>query len=567
MEVPETARKRQTPARAHRAARLRCAILAAWSVCACNLDNPGTSPPPGALSYPIALALGKESNGKASKLLYVANSNFDLRYNAGSIQAYDLDKIAKAIAAAVDGRGCDSVGVTVSVPDGGVFEPADSGALPSLDAGQLGDASMGPADAAMSDAGASVDAAAPQPGTTYLDEADSLPSDYEIASEYGTLRGTLCDGRDPDGSEACCLEDNMEYLVSEVLIDSYAAGIAYAELATAPAVEGMETAPPPQRLYVAQRGRDRLLYIDTDESGALNCGADKGRCTRGPDDGDPDLDPDADFAAQPKDLTVGKLADLAQMSVDGDPTFIATVHEGGQVGLSIDEGDEAGPKLHSVIGGAARLATSVTFNPAERALYLSSAASPSIDRYATLFDTENKRWVLYPSVPLQTTVDLRGAATELAGADDIRDVLVDDRDPKRLFVLMRGVGVNSVLLMERDPELADGMRVTSATRVGEGPSKLAHAALGDRRLLFVSCFDARAIFVVDESNGELVSVIRGLSGPFDLVVDTARNRLYVADFRANVLRVVDVRGLVDASKPPPRIVATIGKVRFGGKLE
>lgn len=553
MEVPETARKRQTPPRAQGSALGCCVALAALLFPACNLDNPGTPPPAGVLSYPLALSLGKVENGKAD-VLYVVNSNFDLRYNAGSVQAYDLEAINREI----DAKECKAQGVPV--PDGG-FDLADSGPTSSLDAGApdaggVTDAGSvdagGVTDAGSVDAGGVTDAGAPEAEPDYLDEGISVPSDYDKASEYGTLRGVLCDDRDPGGTQ-CCFDDNRDFLVSggEVLIDSYAAGIA--------------TSPNFDRLYVAQRGRDSLLYIDTDSAGALNCGSDEGRCTRGPKASASDLDPEADFAPQPKALTVGKLSDFAQMSVEGDPTFIATVHETGDVGLSIDEG-KGGPVLHSSVAGFASFATSVTLNAAEHLLYVSSVRQATLDRYGVM--QADDRWVLYPSVSVQTTVDVAGAGgAALAGAFDIRDVRVDDDNPNRMFVLMRGVGVNAVLIMERDPELSENARVTSATRVGDGPSKLARATLGDRHLLFVSCFDARAIFVIDEADGQLVSVIRGLSGPFDMAIDTARNRIYVADFRANVLRVLDVEGLVDSRLPPPRIIATIGKVRFGGKLE
>ena len=53
-------------------------------------------------------------------------------------------------------------------------------------------------------------------------------------------------------------------------------------------------------------------------------------------------------------------------------------------------------------------------------------------------------------------------------------------------------------------------------------------------------------------------------GPFEMAFDAHRNLLHVTDFRASVLRIVDLAGLVDATKPPPRVVMTIGLPHFKG---
>jgi hypothetical protein len=60
--------------------------------------------------------------------------------------------------------------------------------------------------------------------------------------------------------------------------------------------------------------------------------------------------------------------------------------------------------------------------------------------------------------------------------------------------------------------------------------------------------------------------VRGLAGPFEMVVDEARQLIYVADFGASVIRVVDAHGVGDRSQPPPRIVATLGERYYGGGL-
>jgi hypothetical protein len=76
---------------------LLCAAVVA--ALGCNIDNPGDAPPRGLLYFPNAIALSKHADGEAPRYLFVANSDFDLRYNAGSVQAFSLERLAAKVAA------------------------------------------------------------------------------------------------------------------------------------------------------------------------------------------------------------------------------------------------------------------------------------------------------------------------------------------------------------------------------------------------------------------------------------------------------------------------------------
>ena len=70
-----------------------CAI--AWG---CDLNNPGVDPPRSELNFPIAIAAPPGADpAEPPPFLYVANSNFDLRYNAGSVHSYDLQEVTAAL--------------------------------------------------------------------------------------------------------------------------------------------------------------------------------------------------------------------------------------------------------------------------------------------------------------------------------------------------------------------------------------------------------------------------------------------------------------------------------------
>ncbi len=544
--------KAGVPARAQRDRWIRGGVeaFACLLLTSCNLDNPGVNAPAGRLAYPIALAFGRPvadgddpARSGRRNVLYVANSNFDLSYNSGSLHAYDLEKIDDAIAE----QGCEGLGVADSgTSDAGPFD---------MDAG-LGDASAGDpdfGDAGLGDAGLAIDRYEPPPG-------------YGRAATHGTPRGVLCDGRDPEGHDRCCFSDNAAYLVpgGELKIDSY--------------TSAMAIDPSYSRLYLAVRSSNSLLYVDTDEAGKLDCGS-SGRCERAASKRDEDKDPDANFVRQPTSLVVAKLSELAQPTLleqlksrgvaFEDQTFIALTHELGSVSLLLDEGASdngaSGPVLHHALPDADLRTTTIALDPTAKTLLTgaaragnSNAPSATLRQVSLAYDFQNGRYLLNRVGGLNLG--------QLPAAGDIRDIELQDPGTQRLSALMRG-SVQAVLFVERDETRPGNVRILSAERVGAGPSKMTRAVLGGRNILFVSCFDARTIFVFDEERRELVNVVRGLSGPFDMLVDPVRQRLYVADFASSVLRVVDVKGIADRTQTPPRIIATLGTPRFGGQLE
>jgi hypothetical protein len=98
------------------AASLACAFAL---LAGCNLTQEGQAPGPGTLNYPIALALSEQRVERpdgtlAPEYLFVVNSNFDLRFNTGSLQALDLEAVALAIDEECGGGRADCV---ITLPD------------------------------------------------------------------------------------------------------------------------------------------------------------------------------------------------------------------------------------------------------------------------------------------------------------------------------------------------------------------------------------------------------------------------------------------------------------------
>jgi DNA-binding beta-propeller fold protein YncE len=528
--------------------------LAATLSAACNLDESGVPPPPGKLAYPIAVALSREPTPST---LFVANSNFDLTYSAGSVQAYDLTQLEAQFERCrnVDDLVLDDAGTVV--PDRTTYLGIDGGAI---DAGS-GDSGPGPA---LADGGMIVRGM--DGGTISLRPRAS-------GRQFVNPEGSLCDesAHVAFDERGCCLvagEPTLDRARQEVSIDSFATALAISADS--------------RRLYVPISSRSRLVYLDIDQ-GRLSCGEDGDRCTRGPGRGRSDEVPDQNFPGQPMSIAVGTLGDLGitdqalagAMGKSSATPVVLTAHELGGLSLFVESGPpgslQSAPVLESVQENRLREPTSVTVDAQNKFVYVTTARdNAAISRFSAR---------LLP----QADVDGAGAEREpgprellyqtnrilisgVAAAEELRDIAVDPDDPSRLFALTRGSPQAVVFLrLERTSPLLEA-RVVDAERVGAGPSKLRYVKLGDRPFLLVSAYDARAITIIDANTRRTVAEVRNLSGPYDMAVDAARRLLYVADFRTSVVRVVDLAGLLDSRLRPPGIIATIGAPRFRGSL-
>jgi hypothetical protein len=68
---------------------LSAAVVGA-AVPSCYSAGAGTAPPPNSFYFPVGLAVSK-----GAKVLYAVNSDFDLQWNGGTLQTYDLSKLRR----------------------------------------------------------------------------------------------------------------------------------------------------------------------------------------------------------------------------------------------------------------------------------------------------------------------------------------------------------------------------------------------------------------------------------------------------------------------------------------
>lgn len=410
-----------------------CSFSVLWAGCFLNAE--GDRPPPGRVNLPVATVLSAPVDG-VSGFVYLVNSNFDLRFNAGTVMSFDLNALGERI------------------PD------------------DCFDCVVNPADVLAAD--------------------------------------------------------------GEVLIGSNASSAALS-------LNG-------QRLFVAVRSNSDLTTVETDpNTGSLTCGGTGRHTCRD------------DFTA-----TGGGVAEVrgerlppepvAVAVVDApataDTEFVLTAHRGGAVALfSHGRSDPSTPSLLDVQGAISAGVVNFRYVPAGDEVLVFNERSGRITQVGLARDNgsvDGSRLFLQRSFLVSGVIE----------SVDYRDAYVPE-DGNRIYLLSRKAD-GSVFRRSRQPDAVleteldrdrSLLRVLRSTPVSPGPSRMVSATFsvnGEARvLLFVSCFNAREIQVVDVKTMEVLGAVRGLSGPFSMTVDVARARVYVSDFRASVLRVVGLRQLLE----------------------
>lgn len=454
----------------------------------------------GRLVFPIAVGLSP-----SGEHLFVANSNFDLRYNSGSLQSFALAALNEELE-----RACRDVPLS---------EREACGIVPDEDV------------------------------------RDDLTDDIR------PVQGLLVD---------------------QVRIGSFADG-----MAVAPYGAGA-------RLYLPVRSDANLTFVDT-VGGVFDCGGGSSEeLGRSCDDTHRRGDDEAatlrgiELPADPVGVAVGPLSDVVSPDrVAPEGNYVLFAHRDGRASLFFDvpEGDSLAPVLVHTLSGLPAELVDITVDPRTRVAWAPSALEPVVARVGIAFDgaaREPDRSFLFDA----GGVVLSGIDTGSAARGDTRLVRFDPRpEVERAYVLSRRP--RALLTVDvSDPSTT--APVLDVVPVGFGPSRLEIATLDVsdpdddaappllRTLAFVSCFDTRDLYVIDVDLGELVGIVRSLGGPFELAVDPGRGkpseggygpRVYVADFRTSVIRVVDLepmasclRGVTpEDGECSPQLLGVVGR--------
>lgn len=439
-------------------------------------DNTGEPPPVGRLVFPIALGISPDN-----QFLFVANSNFDLRFNAGSLHSYDLDVLASSLETAAascsDPMDTDSCGI-IPIEDErddllDDIVPVDGLLVDQVRIGSYADGmAVSSLDGVTSRLYMPVRSDA---NLTFLDvDANGCfqctAESVECATNRDASLGRPCDDAFRRGDDEAATLRDIQLPADPVAVTVGPLSDVVRGDAIDPAdVNG-------NYIIFAHRDGRASLFFDQIEGGGMA----------------PTLVHTlAGLPTELVDITIEPSTQLAWLPSAINPVM-------GRVGIAFD-------------GMTSEPERSYLFNAGD--MTLTGVDTGTVTRGDT-------RVVRFDPRP------------------DVERAYVLSRRPRALLVVDTADSVSSVNVIDAI-EVGFGPSRLDIVHFNEGDDAI------DRTLAFISCYDSRDVYVVDVDLGRLVGVVRGLGGPFELAVDTTRRRLYVLDFRSSVIRVIDLAPMFD----------------------
>ncbi|HKQ70394.1 MAG TPA: hypothetical protein VJT73_13690 [Polyangiaceae bacterium] len=501
----------------------------------CYSTGEGPDPVPHAIYFPVGLAVSPGGGA-----LYVANSDFDLQFNSGTVEAYDLARLRKILeplwsTGDATVRACAAAGLGVN-------------ATPVLQPGVCGPLDLrSPPDAASN----------PEPIVKASARIGAFATDLLYVchpSEDPTRRGSCSQSgtADPRGS----------------------------------------------RLFVPVRGDASLTFFEVDDdrpvtppepgvvrpSGAqtfrLDCGqaANNGRCADGHRAG-------VDAHDNTRGLTLP--AEPFAIAVSERTDSILVTHQGsGSVSLFTGLGGasvlDAKPALQYVLGGlpgfttgvaplpipgsVARLGLAATnYQPGFVITYRGIPGIPQVeilrvfdDSFAAPSRPFLSRAAAFPLQSTPSGTDSRGIAidsqpraaceADCEGRSD-ENTCVAACSQVALPAYIANRSPASLLVGEvRSPDpngASDDITIYETVPLAQGPSRVVVGNIRDRRgvarkRVFVLAFDARIIFVYDPVEHRVDGQIRTGRGPYSLVMDPIEPIAYVGHFTDSYIGLVDL---------------------------
>lgn len=522
------------------------AALLSVALTSCFPPGDGLEPPPEEIYFPVGLAIDEQTGS-----LFVANSDFDLQYNQGVLQRYDLERLRETVP-----KPCEEDGDCSAEQRCDTTPSDDNGERPSYFC---------------------VDRSGPHAGKPCGPFPESSASARVIAP--GRC-GPVNPSRPQDGGSSL--------ITSTVQIGAFATDALFRHR-PADAPDG-----PPGRLFLPVRGDTTLHYVEVDAEGNLECGQGhaEGRCDDAHRVGD---DPEAENT---RDLRMP--ANPYAISANRDGRIVVVTHQTqGQVSLFVNDWS-APPRLEFVVGGLPSRPMEMAALPVPRIVteaglnyqpgFLLTFRNSAEVRLIRFFD--DGLFSDSGSVPARPYLADVGAgliSTNTVGTDS-RGVAVDDRqraqaeadcealsdEQARLNCLYEASGVPlDVFVANRaPPSLVVGrtrreLGATSSSDIPSfyrtlpltaGPSRVVAGNIintdGEPELrVFAICFDSRLIFIYDPVADRIEAEIFTGRGPHPLALDEEHGLGYIGHFTDSYIGVI---GLDQRYRSFGSIIATIG---------
>jgi DNA-binding beta-propeller fold protein YncE len=514
----------------------RTALPGLLALCAlafgCFKPDDGREPPLDRIYFPTGLALSPDGDR-----LYVANSDWDLQFNAGSVQAYDAARLREWL----------PTSCTTDADCPGPDQRCDLSSSELPDLGNSGTRWC-------------VDASAPDVcrGLGLQNAGDRL------------IQPGLCgalDNRSPD------------LLLGSVSVGAFATDLIHR---SNPLGGG-------GRLFVPVRSDATLHWIDVPAGTSpgsgreLECGQDgRGECDADHRRGDDN----AEATPYGTGLPIEPYAVAA--SPEGEAVLVSHQTEG-KVSLFINDWQqpELGPQLKYVLDGLGGRPVHISAIPVPELARLDrlpgqprelgyqpgfwvtfrNAAYVQLLRYFDAQDSPNGQPFLSRAFAdrLLTTpnTDVRAMASddtarrgcELAcGAGDSTCLAECARIPLRVFLANRApvtprppgsLLIGSTTSVRRADPSNDRLQISDLVAVDDGPSRISAGRIIDERgqpsqRVFLTCFEANTITIYDPDARVIDARVPTGRGPSALVVDEAHALAYVAHFTDSYVGVIDL---------------------------
>ncbi len=534
---------------------------------ACYSTGDGVDPPPNDFYYPVGLAVSR--GGSA---LYTVNSNFDLQWNAGTIQSYDLNLIRTHALAAIR-------------------DPKDA-ILPLAVPGNVGTCPSGPvANRVGGSATEALETCAPIVQSSFYvrDSAHigAFATDMQILDgrrlfvpTRGNASLTYVDVAADDTTTLPPADPNTPYAPFQLdcgVRDGARCNGSH-EVGANPNEEGNSR-------HITMPGEPFGLALSEDGSSAIITHQSEGKASlfsTGMKRGSPDMGRPAIQFILEEQLPVGGNGVAAVphclTQPDGSacapspprPAFLLTSRVTRDVSLIRYYDDDA-------TGGAIR-------RP-----FLRKEATYSLD--ASVNGNDSRGIAIDPTPRIACLLNVQSAGGTRTAADVAAETTKCNETPARVFIANRApasliygeVGSRTTESAAANP---DRVTVSGTIPVSNGPSRVYLGPIVDRNgryalRVFVVCFDALAIYVIDPETLALENVIRVAPGPYALAFDPfswedvamhrvaavdARNPSthafrfgYLASFTQSFVQIIDLDAASDHPQGFENIVMQLGK--------
>lgn len=503
---------------------IAAAIASFTGLSGCYATDKGPEPPPASLYFPTGIAISP--GGTA---LFLTNSDFDLQYTGGTVQAIDLARLRKMLPRPAENRDCAAYGLAPASVQERALRPGVCGPLdlqnPPDKAGSLIRASV------------KIGAFATDAEVVLRPTVDGAPGARLLVPVRGDPSLTWFD-IDDDRTQAQSFRLDCAQTSEEGCTATHKAG-------TDPTKNSRALAMPSEPIGIAVSGRGDAIVTTHQTSGAVSLflngwssTPEPGRCAK------TTQSPELAFVLG--GLPVGALGitavpvprfALVHPEVPHTPAFLVTYRTAAQIDI-------------------VRYLDDCASAPARP--FLSRTGIAGVNVNASGFDSRGIALDPRARQACENACAATDDACLTACGGVPMPVYVANRTPPTLLV---GETTSSIGPFGS----ADYVRMFDQIPLSQGASKVVVGTIIDREgirrsRVFVICFDARLLYVYDPGVNDIESVVLTGRGPtsmvFDPNLDSAAPYAYVAHFTDSYVGVLDL----DMRRPETYLtfVATVG---------